>query len=100
MKARLWVSLVVVFIALPGASHAQEAASLQYKVGFLGNPSSSIPFQMIVPVPWTPATVDQLKSLGFNTIQINVAWGPRPNDEVLNLEDLVQLTPEQEKQFP
>ena len=28
-------------------------------------------------------------NLGFNTIQVNVAWGPRPGDEPLNLEDVV-----------
>ena len=46
---------------------------LDYKVGFLGNPSSSIDFEMTVPIPWTAETVGRLKNLGFNTIQINVA---------------------------
>jgi hypothetical protein len=102
MKVVVWTLVASLVIALPHVAHAGDdgAANLQYKVGFLGNPSSSIQFEMIVPVPWTPATVGQLKSLGFNTIQINVAWGPRPSDEVLNLEDLVQLTPEQENQLP
>src|SRR6478735_3192972 len=77
-----------------------ENGHLDYKVGFLGNPSSSIPFEMTVPVAWTKDTVGQLKKLGFNTVQINVAWGPRPADEVLNIEDLVQLSPEQERQYP
>src|SRR6476619_5504368 len=77
-----------------------ESGHLEYKVGFLGNPSSSVPFEMTVPVPWTKDTVGQLKKLGFNTVQINVAWGPRPADEVLNIEDLVQLSPEQERQYP
>ena len=77
-----------------------EGRPLDYKVGFLGNPSSSVGFEMTVPVPWTPETVGQLKKLGFNTIQINVAWGTRPADEVLNIEDLVQLTAEQEKEYP
>jgi len=73
---------------------------LDYKVGFLGNPSSSIDFEMTVPVPWMAETIGRLKKLGFNTIQINVAWGTRPNDEPLNLEDVVRLTPEQEQQYP
>src|SRR6476620_1708435 len=77
-----------------------ESAHLDYKVGFLGNPSSSVPFEMTVPVPWTTDTVGQLKKLGFNTVQINVAWGPRPADEVLNIEDVVELTPEQQRQLP
>src|SRR5258705_11213263 len=77
-----------------------ESGHLDYKVGFLGNPSSSVPFEMTVPVPWTKETVGQLKKLGFNTVQINVAWGPRPADEVLNIEDLVQLSPDNERQYP
>lgn len=77
-----------------------ESGQMEYKVGFLGNPSSSVPFEMIVPVPWTPETVGQLKTLGFNAVQINVAWGPRPADEALNIEDVVQLSPEQEGEFP
>jgi hypothetical protein len=77
-----------------------ESGRLDYKVGFLGNPSSSVPFEMTVPVLWTTETVGQLKALGFNTVQINVAWGPRPADEVLNIEDIVQLSPEQEQQYP
>jgi hypothetical protein len=88
-------------------AHAAEPATtilergrLDYTVGFLGGPSSSIPFEMTVPVPWTAETVAQLKKLGFNTIQINVAWGPRPADEVLNVEDVVGLNPEQDRQYP
>jgi hypothetical protein len=76
-----------------------QSGALEYKVGFLGIPSSITP-EMPIPVPWTRETVGQLKKLGFNTIQVNVAWGTRPADEVLNIEDLVQLTPEQEKQYP
>ncbi len=77
-----------------------EGGALEYKVGFLGNPSSSVYYEMTVPVPWTAETVGRLKKLGFNTVQINVAWGTRPDDEVLNIEDLVRLTPEQEKEYP
>ena len=32
-----------------------------------------------------------LKSLGFNTVQLNIAWGCRPADEPLNLEDVTEL---------
>ena len=85
--------------AVEPAKTILESGHLAYKVGFLGGPSSSVPFEMTVSVPWTNATVGQLKKLGFNTIQINVAWGPRPADEVLNIEDVVQLSPEQERQY-
>src|SRR6476620_7041156 len=79
--------------AAEAAKTILESGHLDYKVGFLGNPSSSVPFEMTVPVPWTSDTVGQLKKLGFNTVQINVAWGPRPADEALNIEDVVEITP-------
>jgi hypothetical protein len=71
-----------------------------YRIGFLGEPASSIPFQYISPVEWNIDNIARLKALGFNTIQINVAWGPRPGDEPLNLEDIVELTPEQQVRYP
>jgi hypothetical protein len=37
------------------------------------------------------AQLTALKRYGFNTVQLNIAWGPRPADEPLNLEDV--LTP-------
>ena len=86
-------------IAASSSKTILEGHPLDYKVGFLGNPSSSIDFEMTVPVPWTAETVGRLKKMGFNTIQINAAWGTRPNDEPLNLEDIVQLAPEQEQQY-
>ena len=73
---------------------------MDYRVGFLGIPSSVTQFEMSVPVPWTRETVGQLKKLGFNTIQLTVAWGRRPGDEPLNLEDVVQLSPEQDREYP
>jgi hypothetical protein len=73
---------------------------IDYKVGFGGNPSSWNMYELTVPVPWTAKTVADLKKLGFNTIQINLAWGTRPDDEALNLEDVVRLTPEQNLEFP
>ena len=46
-----------------------------YRVGFLGVPNSLTPFEMTMSVPWTRDTVGRLKDLGFNTVQLNVAWG-------------------------
>src|SRR5216683_7697693 len=63
----------------------------QTRVGFLGNPNSADPFKFWRVVPWTDENLLRLKNLGFNTIQVNVAWGPRPDDEPLNLEDVVEL---------
>jgi len=53
--------------------------NLQYCVGFLGCPPRP-------DVPWTRQNLARLKELGFNTIQLNIAWGYRPGDEPLNLE--------------
>jgi hypothetical protein len=39
-----------------------------------------------------------LKRYGFDTVQLNIAWGPRPADEPLNLEDV--LTPSGEVEAP
>ena len=55
---------------------------------------------MILPVAWNAENIARLKALGFNAIQVNVAWGTRPADEALNLEDVVELPPEQAKEYP
>ncbi len=68
---------------------------LSYKVGFLG-----IPGGQSIDDKWTGENIERLKNLGFNTIQLNVAWGSRPDDEPLNLEDVVELTPDQGRDFP
>jgi sugar phosphate isomerase/epimerase len=41
-------------------------------------------------VPWNRETLSTLRDMGFNTIQLNIAWGSRPDDEPLNLEDVVR----------
>src|SRR5512143_1675346 len=73
---------------MPVTSHP-----FQTRVGFLGNPNSTDPFRFWKLVPWTDENLLRLKALGFNAVQVNVAWGPRPNDEPLNLEDVVELKP-------
>ena len=60
---------------------------LEYKVGFLGCPVRPV-------AEWDPGDLERLKELGFNTIQINLAWGSRPGAEALNLEDVVELPPD------
>ncbi len=72
----------------------------ELRVGFLGNPNSNDPFRFWKPVPWTLENLQRLKDLGFNAIQVNVAWGPRPGDEPLNLEDVVELSPHLAEQYP
>src|SRR5688572_20564050 len=72
----------------------------QTRVGHLGNPNSADPFKFWRVVPWTYANLQRLSDLGFNTIQVNVAWGPRPDDEPLNIEDVVELPPDLAAQYP
>lgn len=55
-----------------------------YRVAILGCPSYP-------QVEWNEANLERLRSLGFNTIQLNIAWASRPADEPLNLEDVVEL---------
>jgi len=59
-----------------------KAEKLEYKIGILGCPSMHN-------VEWNSDNVKQLKDYGFNEIQLNIAWGARPGDDPLNLEDVV-----------
>lgn len=55
------------------------------RVGLVGNPvRPDIPFDSIA--------LRKLKELGFNTVQLNIAWGCRPGDEPLNLQDILSPT--------
>jgi hypothetical protein len=59
--------------------------AFKYRINFLGCPSNP-------DVPWTKENLQKLCGLGFNTVQLNIAWGCRPADEPLNLEDVVDVT--------
>lgn len=56
--------------------------SFDLRVALLGCPSHPA-------ADWSPASLARLRELGFNAIQLNIAWGARPGDEALNLEDVV-----------
>lgn len=85
--------------AQPAQSIA-EGAPIQYRVGFLGIPCTPTMFKMYREVPWTRENLQRLKDLGFNTIQLNVAWGTRPGDEPMNLEDVIRLEEPLAKEYP
>lgn len=58
------------------------AAVFTYKIAIVGNP--------VVPdARFDDAQMRALKELGFNTVQLNIAWGSRPPGEALNLEDVL-----------
>jgi len=78
---------------------SQKENPLQYKVGFLGIPYS-VEGEMHIPVDWNEESINKLKELGFNMVQINVAWGSRPGDEPLNIEDVVELPPDIQALYP
>ena len=75
-------------------------AQLTYRVAHLGLPGSFHHESWTRRVAWTEDNLRRLKDLGFNTVQLNVAWGSRPGDEPLNLEDVVALTPEEAAAYP
>jgi len=62
----------------------KQSQRVDYKVGFLGVPCHP-------EVAWNAENLQRMKDLGFNVLQLNIAWGYRPNDEALNLEDVVDL---------
>ncbi|MGI8904982.1 MAG: hypothetical protein ACR2IE_00635 [Candidatus Sumerlaeaceae bacterium] len=66
----------------------QTSDPLQLRVALLGNPNSY--------PEWTDARLASVREAGFNAIQINIAWLSRPNDEALNLRDVVTLPADKE----
>lgn len=75
------------------------SSRIEHRVGFLGIPICDNG-KKAWPVAWNEENLERLKALGFNTIQLNVAWGCRPADEPLNLEDVVELPEELARQYP
>lgn len=57
---------------------------LDYRIGIIGTPA-------VPDVKWTTGALTELKKYGFNMLQLNIAWGYRPNNEPLNLQDVLIL---------
>jgi hypothetical protein len=89
------VSVVCWGAALLPGLHAAEPRTLynpggfRYFVGIVGNPS-------VPDISWSDEELAQIKTLGVNMVQLSIAWGGRPANEVINLED---LDPEQRAKF-
>ena len=62
-------------------------AGFTMRVALVGNPVRP-------DIPFDTGSLRRLKALGFNTVQLNIAWGCRPGDEPLNLEDILSPTDE------
>ncbi len=69
--------------------NAQLVPRPQLRIAILGNPD--------INVKWNDEELEALKKIGFNAIQLNIAWGGRPFGEALNLEDVVTAPGEIEK---
>jgi len=74
----------ILCLGLLAAEPAEFTASpggYKYFIGIVGNPS-------VPDVSWSDRELDQIKSMGVNMVQLSIAWGGKPANEVLNLEDL------------
>ena len=83
-----WVALAVLLVcAMTGQaqtasdSGAGTTGGFKYFVGIVGNPS-------VPDISWSDEQLEQIKALGVNMVQLSIAWGGKPANEVLNLEDL------------
>ena len=102
IRSRMVLAVALMFAALAN-SHPASAAIAQevkapYRVGFLAQPASCKP-EWLRKIPWNKENIGRLKALGFTVIQVDVAW-TRPDDEILNIEDLVELSPAEQKEYP
>ena len=57
-------------------------AGFDYFIGIVGNPS------VVEDIKWDDEQLKGLKDLGVNMLQLSIAWGGKPANEVINLEDL------------
>ena len=65
--------------------YAQEPANkFKYRIAIVGSPSNP-------DIRYDDSQMKALRGLGFNTVQLNIAWGTRPKDEPLNLEDVLYV---------
>ncbi len=90
----LTAALGLILALLPGLLAAEPRTArnpggFKYFVGIVGNPS-------VPDISWSDEELAQIKTLGVNMVQLSIAWGGRPANEVINLED---LDPEQRAKF-
>lgn len=63
---------------------------MNYNYAMVGSPQ-------IPDYEWSDRVMERLTSLGFGGVQLNVAWGCRPGDEALNIEDVLVLDGQSEE---
>jgi hypothetical protein len=75
------------FLATPQL-FSQAPGPPNIRIAILGDPAHQ--------VAWTDEAMEKLKAIGFNTVQLNIAWGSRPFGEALDLVDVVTVPGESE----
>lgn len=79
------VKYVALFLLLATVQFClAQPSRFKYKIAIIGNPANP-------DIRYDDAQLKGLRNLGFNTIQLNIAWGARPADEPLNLEDILYV---------
>jgi len=66
---------------LGNAGVLRDPGGFKYFVGIVGNPT-------VPDISWSDEQLEQIKALGVNMVQLSIAFGNKPANEVLNLEDL------------
>ncbi len=75
---------VFLFLILAVRFSFSQQEGYSYKIAIVGNPANA-------DIRYDDAQLSALKNLGFNMLQLNIAWGARPADEPLNLEDILYV---------
>jgi len=71
----------LVMAAEPVSAPMKNPGGYKHFIGIVGNPSSP-------DISWSDEELEKIKDLGVNMVQLSIAWGGKPANEVLNLEDL------------
>ena len=79
-----WAVLSVLCLLGVSCCKQQQKDPFRYKVAIIGNPSNP-------DIRYDESQMQAIKDLGYNTLQLNIAWGARPADEPLNLEDILYV---------
>ena len=79
-----WAVLSVLCLLGVSCCKQQQKDPFRYKVAIIGNPSNP-------DIRYDESQMQALKNLGYNTLQLNIAWGARPADDPLNLEDILYV---------
>ncbi|MBE0653415.1 MAG: hypothetical protein IH594_06435, partial [Bacteroidales bacterium] len=91
MKQFFGIGLMLVVLAHSNLGYSQSNRNhddnghggFEYFIGIVGTPTPGKE-----EIDWSDQSLEELKDLGVNMLQLSVAFGWRPANEVLNMEDL------------